>query len=133
MRRGKSSELLILGLIVVLGACLRLEYLFSTNFIIDSDEAIVGLMAKHILEGQQIPVFYYGQHYMGSFESLLVAALFSLFGVSSVVLKCVPFLFSLLLIVLVYQLALRLGDITAARFAAVLCACPPAALVGWST
>jgi hypothetical protein len=45
----------------------------------NSDEAIVALMARHILQGGT-PVFFYGQAYMGSLDALLVAAGFYLFG-----------------------------------------------------
>ncbi len=44
----------------------------------NSDEAIVGLMAKHILEGH-IPVFFYGQFYLGSLEAMIAAVIFWLF------------------------------------------------------
>lgn len=45
----------------------------------NSDEAVVGLMARHILMGER-PVFFYGQAYMGSLDAFLVAAGFALFG-----------------------------------------------------
>ena len=45
----------------------------------NADEAIVGLMARHILAGER-PVFFYGQSYMGSLDALLVALGFALFG-----------------------------------------------------
>jgi 4-amino-4-deoxy-L-arabinose transferase-like glycosyltransferase len=45
----------------------------------NSDEAIVGLMARHILQGKW-PVFFYGQSYMGTLDASLVAGAFSLFG-----------------------------------------------------
>jgi 4-amino-4-deoxy-L-arabinose transferase-like glycosyltransferase len=45
----------------------------------NSDEAIVALMARHILQGER-PVFFYGQAYMGSLDAFLVAGLFALFG-----------------------------------------------------
>jgi hypothetical protein len=35
---------------------------------LNSDEAVVGLMARHILDGKR-PVFYYGQAYMGSLDA----------------------------------------------------------------
>src|SRR4030067_2555737 len=44
----------------------------------NSDEAIVALMAKHILEGDR-PIFFYGQAYMGSLDAWLVALGFKLF------------------------------------------------------
>lgn len=45
----------------------------------NSDEAIVALMARHILDGER-PVFFYGQAYMGSLDAYLVAGAFSILG-----------------------------------------------------
>ena len=45
----------------------------------NSDEAVVALMARHILQGVR-PVFFYGQAYMGSLDAFLVAGAFALFG-----------------------------------------------------
>lgn len=45
----------------------------------NGDEAIVGLMASHILEGET-PVFFYGQAYMGSLDAWLVSLAFRMFG-----------------------------------------------------
>lgn len=120
-------------LTILIGLLIRLDFLIAGNFVIDADEAIVGLMARHIVEGQPIPVFYYGQHYMGSFEPLLTSVVFALSGPSLVGLKAVPLIFSLLLIVLVYQLGFELNGKHAARFGALIAALPPATLVVWST
>jgi hypothetical protein len=45
----------------------------------NADEAIVALMARHILQGER-PIFFYGQAYMGSLDAYLVALGFLLFG-----------------------------------------------------
>jgi 4-amino-4-deoxy-L-arabinose transferase-like glycosyltransferase len=45
----------------------------------NADEAIVALMARHILQGER-PVFFYGQTYMGSLDAFLVAGGFAIFG-----------------------------------------------------
>ena len=45
----------------------------------NSDEAVIALMARHILHGAR-PIFFYGQAYMGSLDAFLVAAGFSLWG-----------------------------------------------------
>lgn len=50
---------------------------WSANF--DSDEAIIGLMASHILRGQ-IPVYYYGQAYLGSAGAVLSAVFIKFLG-----------------------------------------------------
>jgi hypothetical protein len=45
----------------------------------NADEAIVALMARHILEGER-PVFFYGQSYMGSLDAYLISGMFKLIG-----------------------------------------------------
>jgi hypothetical protein len=45
----------------------------------NADEAVVALMARHILQGAR-PVFFYGQAYMGSLDAILVAGSFALLG-----------------------------------------------------
>jgi hypothetical protein len=53
----------------------------------DADQAIVGLMAKHLTEGRAFPLFFYGQQYLLGVESWLVAPFFALFGISVFTLK----------------------------------------------
>jgi len=70
-RRG--GDRIIIVLLMALAAFIRLDFMGASQWSIDSDEAIVGLMGKHILEGRGIPTFYYGQHYMGSLEAILAS------------------------------------------------------------
>jgi len=72
-----------LGLAAVLAVALagRLLLLASGAVSFHSDEAVVALMARHILQGER-PVFFYGQAYMGSLDPWLVAAGFALAGES---------------------------------------------------
>ncbi len=127
------ADLLFLGLLTLVGLALRLDFLVANHFVIDSDEAIVGLMGTHILEGRGVPAFYYGQHYMGSLEAIVAAGFFALFGVTSVALKAVPLTFSLALIWIQYALGFVCGGRGVARIAALLLAVPPSALVIWSS
>jgi hypothetical protein len=53
----------------------------------DADQAITGLMAKHLAELRAFPVFYYGQNYMLAVEAWLVAPFFVVFGVSVTALR----------------------------------------------
>lgn len=128
---GKEDKI-FLAIIVILALVIRLDFLIPKDFVIDADEAIVGLMAKHIIEGAKIPAFYYGQHYMGSLEPLLVALSFSILGVSNITLKLVPLLFSLILIPILYSIGLEIGSRRTARIIAILAAIPPAPLIVWS-
>src|SRR5215212_7939357 len=58
----------------------------------DADQAITGLMAKHLAEGRAFPVFWYGQSYMLAVESWVAAPLFIVAGASAPALK-LPLLF----------------------------------------
>lgn len=129
--RNLKKDLFILLLIIVLGVGLRLDFLLNST--LDADEAIVGLMAKHLLEGGETPIFYYGQHYMGSFEALIAALLFNWFGASATVLKMVPLIFSVLLIPLTYLLGAIIGGSLGGRLAALLMAVAPGSMILWSS
>src|SRR5437773_1090374 len=59
---------------------------FEQSFF-DSDQAITGLMAKHLAEGRAFPLLYYGQHYMLGVEAWLAAPIFLLAGPSVLTLK----------------------------------------------
>jgi hypothetical protein len=66
-------------LIALVGLVLKLTLMAVGAFPFNSDEAIVGLMARHILNGQW-PAFFYGQAYMGSLDATLAAMGFALLG-----------------------------------------------------
>lgn len=119
-------------LILFVAAVLRLDFLIANAFVIDADEAIVGLMAQHIVRGDPVPTFYYGQHYMGSFESICAAILFKAFGPSSWALKTVPLLFSLIWIGLVFRLGRILKDSSLGILMALPLAVSPQMLTIWS-
>jgi hypothetical protein len=53
----------------------------------DSDQAVTGLMAKHLAELRALPVFWYGQTYMLGVEAWLAAPLMALLGATVTALK----------------------------------------------
>ena len=53
----------------------------------DSDQAVWGLMAKHVAELRAFPLVFYGQHYMMAVESWITAPVFKVFGASVTTLK----------------------------------------------
>src|SRR5205807_5766639 len=65
-----QSAPLWLCLLIALG--IRILLVIQTHGFIDGDEALVGIQAQHILHGE-LPVYYYGQPYMGSLEAYLIA------------------------------------------------------------
>lgn len=94
---------------LLLAICLCLAVRLFFHFLspsIDSDEAIVGLMGKHIASGAAFPIFYYGQPYMGALEAYHYAFYLKLFPFipHELLLRLVPITWSLLLIPVVYLL-----------------------------
>lgn len=75
------------------GAIVLIVLLRSAFFLVwplsqfDSDQAITGLMAKHLSELRAFPVFYYGQNYMLAVEAWLTAPVFLVAGVSPTTLR----------------------------------------------
>src|SRR5262245_14462810 len=74
--------------LAAIGLVSRLPQLFSPDLLLDGDECILGLMAKHLAEGRDFPIFFYGQRYgLAIVEAPLAALSFLMAGVSAVPLK----------------------------------------------
>lgn len=131
MRRIPRATLLSICVILVVALAVRVYLLTTPLTELEGDEAIVGLMARHILAGER-PIFYYMQPYMGSLEAYLVAGVFSLFGSSTLALKLVPLLSSILFTLLIFATGLRVGGVAVAFLSGLLVAVPPAFLAIWS-
>jgi len=85
-RRARSSRLIPLVLLAALTFAVRLPFLLRAERFFDSDEAVEGLMARHVLHGE-LPIFLWGQHYKGVPEVYVAALVFAAFGSSVVALK----------------------------------------------
>lgn len=132
-RKDEIFDLIFLLLILLGSLIFRLCYLHASNFVIDADEAIVGIMGKRFLEGEPVSTFYYGQHYMGSLEGILAGLVFSLIGVSSFALKLVPLFFTLIFVICIFEITKSLSDRYSAYFASFLAAFPGQVLLDWGT
>lgn len=124
---------------VALGVAIRLwmltHYTLVSGGDVDvylADEGIVGLMGKHILEHGELPVFFYGQSYLGALEAYCAAAVFAVLGVGLVSLRLVPFLFSIALGFVVYRFAYRYHSVAVARWATALTAVAPMFFLQWN-
>lgn len=94
----------VLGL---LGVGFRAWLTWADAPLTNSDEATMGLAALHIWRGVDFPVYFYGQHYMGTIEAYLSAPLVGLLGTTTLALRLPTLaLYSLFLIVM-YALAKR--------------------------
>src|SRR5436190_23729044 len=117
MRRHLPFLLILVGTAIV-----RFVILFVSQTHVTSDEAIIGLMAKHILEGRYFPFYFYGISYNAScaWEAYLAAVPFAIGGVSVMALKIPIVLLSLVCLVLFYLMTARLYSVPVATWAALI-------------
>src|SRR5262245_22090531 len=121
-----------IGLFVVVAA-VRFAILFASQTHVHSDEAIIGLMGKHILEGRHFPFYMYGRDYNAgaALEAYLAAVAFAVFGVGVVPLKGCIVVLSLLCLFLFYRMCLALYEQRTALLATVVFALTPS-LLKWN-
>lgn len=83
----RRERWIVLAIVLLVVAARSVVFVFRPESYFDADQAIVGLMAKHLSELRAFPVFLYGQTYMLGVEAWLAAPLFALAGVSATALK----------------------------------------------
>jgi hypothetical protein len=99
---------------------------------VNADEAVMGLMAKHFLEGEW-STFYWGQAYGGTLDVILLTPVVAVLGATRAALQVVPFLESIAATALVWAVARRVVGRPGAITAAALFWSFPAAFVWWQT
>lgn len=113
----------MLALILLAALVVRIWLLQRAGWMLDGDEATMGLMARDIQDGER-PIFFPGQAYMGAWQAYVAAPLFAIFGMSREAAKTVPLLASLGFIVTTALLGRRLYDARTGLLAAALAALP---------
>jgi hypothetical protein len=91
-----ERPMLVFGAAAAIVILRTLVYLVFEQVAFDSDQAVVGLMAKHLMEGRAFPLFYYGQTYMLAVEAWVAVPFFSVAG---------PTVFALRLSILAWNIA----------------------------
>jgi len=128
-----KKHLIAISSLIILLIVERLVMLYFDVFPFNSDEAIVGLMARHILLGER-PIFFYGQAYMGSLDAFLVAFAFKIFGIHIWVIRLVQiFLYSLTLIFFYMFVIIAFDDDRIAFFSTLLMVIAPINVVLYTT
>lgn len=81
---GKNAIITIILLCIIS----RLPQLMSEKLILDGDECVVALMAKHLYIGKEFPVFFYGQAYgLSFFECLFIIPFYMVLGYTTIAVK----------------------------------------------
>src|SRR5436189_6258256 len=120
---------LFIGLLIMIPAA-SFTILLASQTHVHSDEAIIGLMGKHILEGRYFPFYMYGQPYNAgaAWEAYLAAIAFAFFGVGVISLKSCIVVLSLLCLFLFYRMCQMLYDERTAVLATIVFALTPSLL-----
>lgn len=105
MLRSPAFTAFVLG---VLGVGFRAWLIARDAPLTNSDEATIGLAALHIWRGEDFPVYFYGQHYMGTIEAYLAAPLVGLLGPTTLALRLPTLALFALFLFLLYALSKRL-------------------------
>ena len=117
-------------IILAATAIVRFTILFLSETHVTSDEAIIGLMGKHISEGRYFPFYFYGTPYNASsaWEAYLAVIPFRIFGVGVIALKIPIVLLSLACLVVFYAMTQELYSIRIATIASLVLALWPGLL-----
>jgi len=118
-----------IGILIVVAAT-RFAILFFSQSHVTGDEAVVGLLGKHILEGRYFPFYLYGQPYNASaaWEAYVGVIPFALFGIGVTALKSCTVALSLVGLVVFYAMAGRLHGYRFAALASAILALSPSLL-----
>src|SRR3954467_4455659 len=127
-RAGARPPILTLGVVSAGIVAARLPFLLHGSRFFDSDEAVEGLMARHLLTGD-FPLFLWGQRYKGVPEVYLAAAAFRVWPAGVMTLKAVTLACAALYACLNFHLVARLFSRRVAWIATALLIAGPPSLV----
>jgi hypothetical protein len=133
-REAAPSHLLLIvaATAFLVGLAIRLWIYTTGPGEINSDEAVMGLMARHLWNGEW-STFFWGQAYGGIVEVVLLSPVVALLGATDAALQVVPFLQSVIATALVFLVGRRVLGLPGAITAAALFWSFPPASVWWQT
>src|SRR5579862_455220 len=127
----RTGRVVALVVVVVLVAAARAPFLARGAQFFDADEAVEGLMARHVPAGE-LPAFMWGQNYKGVPEVYVAAALFAMAGPGVVALKAATLMLFVAFAVCQFVLLERLFSRRVAWLATLFLVAGPPVLVYWS-
>jgi hypothetical protein len=90
--RDRRERWIVAAIVTLLILFRSAPFLFWPQAHFDSDQGVMGLMAKHLSEGRAFPMFLYGQNYILAVQAWLAAPVFLIAGVSVTTLRLPLFL-----------------------------------------
>ncbi len=82
--RARAAAAIVVTVAVLLRTAV---FLWWEQASFDSDQAVIGLMAKHLSEGSAFPLFFYGQNYLLAVQAWMAAPVFLALGPTVFALK----------------------------------------------
>ena len=122
------ARISLLWVCLVIALIIRIWLTLRTSGTLDGDEALLGIQAEHILQGER-PIYFYGIPYFGSLEAYVAAGLFAIVGPSVAALRVEATAFGLLLVGVTWWLATLLAKAAQLPLYAKKCFTTVAALV----
>jgi hypothetical protein len=107
----ESQIILIAAALVIFRSAV---FMFWPQSYFDSDQAIFGLMAKHIAEGRAFPVFMYGQTYILAVQAWMAAPFVMIAGASVATLKLPLLIINVAIVILLVRIFIRQVGLTPA-------------------
>ncbi len=98
-----TARRLVLWGLVLLTIARSAVFVFAGTSHFDADQAVTGLMAKHLSELRALPVFWYGQTYMLGVEAWLAAPVMALAGPTIAALKLPLLAINIAVVVLLFR------------------------------
>lgn len=120
-----SRTTYLAALLILIGFGMRVFGAWCFSQAHTADHGIIGLMVKHILEGRELPVFFYGLPYMGAIEPYTSVLLCRVFGMTDFMINMGTALMGILLLPVVYLWGRAAGGRTAGLAALAFCVIGP--------
>jgi hypothetical protein len=86
-RSGPRQRAMVMAIVAAVIVARSAVFIFWEQSYFDADQAVIGLMGKHLSELRAFPLFLYGQNYILAVEAWMAALSFLVFGVSVAALK----------------------------------------------
>jgi len=125
------ARILQLLLIATFTVAVRLPFLLHGDRFFDSDEAVEGLMARHVLHGE-LSAYLWGQHYKGVPEVYLASLFFAVAGPTVIALKAATLTPFVAFVCLQFLLVVRLFSTRVAWMTTAFAVLGPPSLVLWT-
>jgi 4-amino-4-deoxy-L-arabinose transferase-like glycosyltransferase len=126
-----NKDRFFLPLILTIAA-IKIVIMLKCQTYADGDESVIGVMALHILNRNDLPIYFWGQNYGGgsAVEAYLSSVVFALFGPSSIGLRTIPLILSICTVAFCYRLLFLIHSRRAAMICAILMA-TTSGLIEW--